>query len=122
MDTAALAQALQAWVEEVLRACFPAATWQGLAIDGKTLRRSTDEYVQQEFPWSRVGQVFQVQRRCLNLSTGEVTTTLHYAITSLRVHQAAPALLFRLRHQHWNVESKGHWVLDDVRICSVLDG
>ena len=242
MDPAALAQALQAWVEEVLRAYFPTMTWQGLAIDGKTLRGSADEkadlpafqmltamihsldrvlqsqtipartnewgtirsflekmvltgrvvsfdalythpdlaqlildrnghylirvkanqlhllqalgtwfqdppptrrpetflysttlkghgrwvqytlrttpalnsYVQQEFHWPRVGQVFQIQPRCLNLSTGEITTTLHYAITRSKVHQAAPALLFRLWHQHWNVENKGHWVLDVV--------
>jgi len=242
IDTAALAQALQAWVEEVLRAYFPAATWQGLAIDGKTLRGSADEevdlpalqvlnamihsigvvlqsqaipaqtnelgairsflekivltgrvvsfdalyahpdlaqlivnrdghylmrvkanqlhllrafetwfqdpaptrqpetylysttvkghgrlvqytlrttealnaYVQLEFHWPCVGQVFQIQRRCLNLSTGEVTTTIHYAITSLKAHPAGPATLFRLWHQHWNVETKGHWVLDTV--------
>ena len=236
MDTSALAQALQAWVEEVLKAYFPTATWQGLAIDGKTLRGSADEdadlpalqvlnamvhslgamlqsqaipahtnelgviksflekivltgrvvsfdalythadlaqlivdrnghylmrvkanqphllqafetwfqdtspilqpetclytttvrghgrlvqytlrttqaqnyYVQQEFHWSHVGQVFQIERHSINLSTGEVTTTIHYAITSLKADQAAPALLFRLWHQHWHVENKGH--------------
>lgn len=242
MDTSALAQALQAWVEEVLKAYFPTATWQGLAIDGKTLRGSADEnadlpalqvlnamvhslgamlqsqaipahtnelgviqsflekivltgrvvsfdalythtdlaqliidrnghylmrvkanqqhllqafetwfqdssptrqpetclysttvkghgrlvqytlrttqalnhYVQQEFHWPHIGQVFQIERHSINLSTGEVTTTIHYAITSLKADQAAPALLFRLWHQHWDVENKGHWVLDTV--------
>jgi predicted transposase YbfD/YdcC len=242
VDTSALAQALQAWVEEVLKAYFPTATWQGVAIDGKTLRGSADEdadlpalqvlnamvhslgallqsqaipahtnelgviksflekivltgrvvsfdalythtdlaqlivdrnghylmrvkanqlhllqafetwfqdtsptlqpetclysttvkghgrlvqytlrttqalnhYVQQEFHWPRVGQVFQIERHSLNLSTGEVTTTIHYAITSLKADQAAPALLFRLWHQHWDIENKGHWVLDTV--------
>jgi len=70
--------------------------------------------VQQEFHWPRIGQVFQIERHSINLSTGEVTTTIHYAITSLKADQAAPALLFRLWHQHWEVENKGHWVLDTV--------
>ena len=39
VDTSALAQALQAWVEEVLKAYFPTATWQGLAIDGLPMTR-----------------------------------------------------------------------------------
>ena len=34
-----LTQAVQDWVEEVLTAYFPTAHWQGLAMDGKTLRR-----------------------------------------------------------------------------------
>jgi len=43
LDVEALTQAVQDWVEEVLTAYFPTAHWQGLAIDGKTLRRSQDE-------------------------------------------------------------------------------
>ena len=43
LDVEALTQAVQDWVEEVLTAYFPTAHWQGLAIDGKTLRRSRDE-------------------------------------------------------------------------------
>lgn len=37
-----VANAVQAWVEEVLAAYFPTSEWQGLAIDGKTLRGSRD--------------------------------------------------------------------------------
>lgn len=42
LDVQALTRAVQAWVEEVLAAYFPAADWQGLSIDGKTLRGSRD--------------------------------------------------------------------------------
>lgn len=42
LDARILANALQAWVEKVLAAYFPTSEWQGLAIDGKTLRGSRD--------------------------------------------------------------------------------
>ncbi len=242
LDVRVLTEAVQVWVEEVLAAYFPTADWQGLAIDGKTLRGSRDtvedlpalqvlnamvhelgafirsqavpvgtnelgiiqvfleglilrgrvvtldalfthpdiahtildqeghylmrvkanqprlledlqtwfydpsplnqaenviyrqtekghgrlvqytlgttealnDYLQNELHWPAVGQAFYVQRRCINLRTGEVTTKTHYAITSLGFHQADPATLLNLWRQHWDVENKGHWVLDVV--------
>lgn len=42
LDVEALTQALYEWVEEVVTTYFPSATWQGLSIDGKTLRGSRE--------------------------------------------------------------------------------
>ena len=42
LDALILANAVQVWVEKVLAAYFPTSEWQGLAIDGKTLRGSRD--------------------------------------------------------------------------------
>jgi predicted transposase YbfD/YdcC len=117
-----LLQALETWFQDTSPTRQPETGLYSTTVKGHgrlvqyTLRatEALNSYVQQEFHWPCVGQVFQIQRRCLNLSSGEVTTTLHYAITSLKAHQADPALLFRLWHQHWEVENKGHWVLDTV--------
>jgi predicted transposase YbfD/YdcC len=42
LDVWILTNAVQTWVEKVLAAYFPTSEWQGLAIDGKTLRGSRD--------------------------------------------------------------------------------
>jgi predicted transposase YbfD/YdcC len=73
-----------------------------------------NDYLQNELHWPAVGQAFYVERRCINLRTGEVTTKTHYAITSLGFSQTEPATLLNLWRQHWHIENKGHWVLDVV--------
>ncbi len=79
--------------------------------------RTTEElnrYLQEEWGWPGVGQVFCLERRCTNLRSGQTTTRVHYGITSLSFQQADPATLLNLWRQHWHIENKGHWVLDVV--------
>jgi predicted transposase YbfD/YdcC len=117
-----LLQALETWFQDaspVLQrdTCIYSTTTKGHGRVVQYTLRTTEalnHYVQREFRWPCVGQVFQIERRSINLSTGKVTRTLHYAITSLKADQAAPAILFHLWHQHWDIENKGHWVLDAV--------
>jgi len=81
-----------------------------------TLRttEALNEYLQHELHWPRVGQAFCLERRCTYLRTGKVTVEVHYGLTSLRFHQADPATLLHLWRRHWDIENKGHWVLDVV--------
>ena len=37
---------------------------------------------------------------------------VHYGITSLTPHQAAPAGLLVIKRQHWCIENRSHWVRD----------
>lgn len=69
-------------------------------------------FLEQELHWPRVGQVLRIDRRCIQMKTGEVTHKTHYAITDLLPQQADPLTVFRLWHQHWHIENKLHWVRD----------
>jgi predicted transposase YbfD/YdcC len=79
-----------------------------------TTTEALNHYLLYELGWPRVGQVFRIERRCTNLRTQQVVTQTHYAITSLNFQQANPATLLTLWRQHWDVENKGHWILDTV--------
>jgi hypothetical protein len=71
-------------------------------------------YLATEYGWPDVGQVLCIEHMCVFLSTGLVKRTLHYAITSLTSPAASPEQLWRLWHEHWQIENKSHWVRDVV--------
>jgi predicted transposase YbfD/YdcC len=76
--------------------------------------QALNAYLRDELGWPQVGQVFLIERKVVRILTGEITTATHYGITSLDFDQADPATLFDLWHRHWEVENRGHWVLDVV--------
>jgi predicted transposase YbfD/YdcC len=79
-----------------------------------TTTEALNDYLLHQLGWPRIGQVLRIERRCTNLRTQQITTQIHYAITSLTFQQANPATLLALWRQHWDVENKGHWILDTV--------
>ncbi len=62
--------------------------------------------------WPGAQQVFQVERRRIRVTTGEVSTEVTYGLTSLTEEDAAPARLLDLLRGHWHIENKSHWVRD----------
>jgi len=81
-----------------------------------TLETTTalNAYLQQEGEWPDVGQALRIERRSEVMKTGQVKTTLHYGITDLSPEAASPQTLLRLWSHHWDIENRGHWVLDTV--------
>jgi predicted transposase YbfD/YdcC len=79
-----------------------------------TTTEALNDYLVHQLGWPRIGQALRIERRCTDLRTKEVVTQTHYAITSLTFQQANPATLLVLWRQHWDVENKGHWILDTV--------
>ena len=62
--------------------------------------------------WPHLAQVFQVERRIVDLPIGEITTEVRYGITSLPPAQADPARLLRLVRLHWEIENGLHYRRD----------
>ncbi len=63
-------------------------------------------------PWPHLAQVCRVERRRVDVRTGEIEHTVTYGITSLPPMRAdAPRLLTLLR-DHWRIENTLHWVRD----------
>ncbi len=53
-----------------------------------------------------------MERRVIDLPTGEVREETAYAITSLTPTRATPPQLLVLPPQHWHIENKVHYVRD----------
>jgi predicted transposase YbfD/YdcC len=62
--------------------------------------------------WPYLQQVFQVERRSLNLRTGELRTETGVGVTSLTAAEADPAQLLRLNRGHWGIENGLHYRRD----------
>jgi len=62
--------------------------------------------------WPGLAQVLRMERRVIDLPTGEVREETAYAITSLVPARATPAQLLTLWRQHWHIENKVHYVRD----------
>ena len=81
-------------------------------LETRTLSASTDinAYVQ----WPGLQQALRLERRVVDLASGEITTKVVYGLTSLAPDQIAlPQLLERWR-DHWSIENRLHWVKDVV--------
>ena len=85
-------------------------------LDHYRLRSTTalNDYLTVEYQWPDLGQVICIEHTRVRLKTGEVTRTTHYAITSVAMAIAPPAVVLQLWHKHWYIENKGHWVRDVV--------
>jgi predicted transposase YbfD/YdcC len=62
--------------------------------------------------WPELAQCFKLTRRNVYLSTGEISSEIHYGISSLTPQEAAPANLLLIKRQHWCIENRSHWVRD----------
>jgi predicted transposase YbfD/YdcC len=62
--------------------------------------------------WPYLEQVFKLERRFTNLQTGEVTTEIHYGLTSLTPTEAGPDRLLALQRTHWGIENGLHYRRD----------
>jgi predicted transposase YbfD/YdcC len=62
--------------------------------------------------WPYLEQVFRLERRFINLSTGVVTTETHYGLTSLTPTEADPDRLPALQRTYWGLENGWHYRRD----------
>ena len=62
--------------------------------------------------WPGVAQVFKLERRSVNIATGEVRHEVVYGITSLTAEQAPPKRLISLIRQYWGIENGLHYRRD----------
>jgi len=62
--------------------------------------------------WPYVEQVFKLDYRALNPSTGEIQQETVYGLTSLSPQQADPARLLELKRSYWAIENKLHYRRD----------
>lgn len=62
--------------------------------------------------WPYLEQVFKLERRFINLQSGEVTTEIHYGLTSLTPAEAGPQRLLALQRSHWGIENGLHYRRD----------
>lgn len=62
--------------------------------------------------WPHLAQVFQIESHITQRSTGQVTHSLRYGITSLRAESTTPKQLLTLVRRHWGIESGLHYRRD----------
>ena len=62
--------------------------------------------------WPYLEQVFKLERRFIDLKTGEITTQTRYGLTSLSSHQASPEQLLDHVRTYWGIENGLHYRRD----------
>jgi predicted transposase YbfD/YdcC len=62
--------------------------------------------------WPHLGQVFRLDRRFTNLSTGEVECEVRYGLTSLTAQIADPKRLLKIVRSEWGIENGLHYRRD----------
>lgn len=62
--------------------------------------------------WPGLEQVFQLERRRVNLRTGREGREIVYGLTSLSAEEASPARLLDLSRSYWGIENGLHWRRD----------
>jgi predicted ATPase len=62
--------------------------------------------------WPYLAQVFKLEQRFINLSTGLVTAETHYGLTSLIPAEANPDRLLALQRLYWGIENGLHYCRD----------
>jgi predicted transposase YbfD/YdcC len=71
-----------------------------------------------------VGQVFAIERHCIEKKTGKVSTETVYGLTSHTLESADAARLLAFNRDHWGVEAH-HYILDwnwDEDRCTLRTG
>ena len=56
--------------------------------------------------------MFRIERRIVQVRTGEVREETVYGLTSLPTERASAADLLRYARAHWSIENRAHWVRD----------
>jgi len=62
--------------------------------------------------WPHARHVFRIERRRIQLRTGEVSTEAIEGVTNLAVDEATPHDLLRFLRDHWHIENQAHYVRD----------
>jgi len=62
--------------------------------------------------WPYLEQVFKLDRRFIDLKTGQITTQTRYGLTSLSSHQASPDKLLDHVRAYWGIENGLHYRRD----------
>lgn len=62
--------------------------------------------------WPHLGQVFKLERRFTQLSTGETEYEVQYGLTSLTAQLASPERLLKIVRSEWGIESGLHYRRD----------
>ncbi len=73
---------------------------------------TTSSLLNDYLTWPGVAQVFKLERRASNQTTGEVRHEVVYGVTSLSAEQAPPKRLLGLIRQYWGIENGLHYRRD----------
>lgn len=116
---------LLADIEEVFQPAPTAAGWHQVPrdlrtaqvthhghgrLETRTLTAST--FLNDFLDWPKVKQVFCLQRRSVQLTTGAIQTQTTYGLTSLSPEQASPCRLLTLMRDYWGIENGLHYRRD----------
>ena len=78
-------------------------------IETRSIWCSTALNAYLDFP--HVGQVFLIERECIQKKTGEHTREIALGITSRTAQEAAPQRILAVNRGHWSIESV-HYIID----------
>jgi Transposase DDE domain len=81
-------------------------------LETRTLWASAD--VKGYLDWPSVEQGLCLERRVVQLATGEISTERVYGLTSLAATQLDLAKILQRWRGHWGIENRLHWVKDVV--------
>ncbi len=76
-----------------------------------------------DFP--QVGQVFVIERHCIEKKSGKTSCEIAYGITSQTPQQADAQHLLKVNRGHWCIENSCHYILDwnyDEDRCRIRTG
>jgi predicted transposase YbfD/YdcC len=73
---------------------------------------TTSSQLNDYLDWPGVAQVFKLERRSVNIATGELRHEVVYGITSLTAQEASPKRLIGLIRQYWGIENGLHYRRD----------
>lgn len=79
-------------------------------LETRTLTVSSQ--LQDFLDWPYLEQVFQLERRCISLKTGEIREQIAYGFTSLRRDEIAPGQLLDKIRSYWGIENGLHYRRD----------
>jgi len=74
---------------------------------------TTSSMLKDYLDWPYLEQVFKLDRRMIDLKTGEVKEETVYGLTSLSPEKAAPARLLQLNRGYWAIENGLHYPRDE---------
>ncbi len=80
-------------------------------LERRELRVCADLAGYSAFPG--LAQVAELTTEVVALTTGEITRTTRYLVTSLRAAETDPARLLALARRHWGIENRWFHVADD---------
>jgi hypothetical protein len=81
-------------------------------LETRTLWASAD--AKGYLDWPGLEQGLCLERRVIQLATGEISTEVVYGLTNLPPNQLTLATLLQRWRGHWGVENRLHWVKDVV--------